>query len=131
MYILLLAVNVVVVIVVVVIVGAASVVKLPVLGVVTPILILLIVPNTVGDNTIDPVVLIVIVAVLLTVSPVNVPTRVKLLLTTEEPKDVRVNIGNPLNVSPLVVLMPLAINAPVELTLNPGLLNPACDSNGL
>jgi hypothetical protein len=122
---LVLAVNVVVVIV-----GAVSEVNTPVLGVVAPMLILLIVPNTAGANTIDPVELMVTGVVLLTVNLVNVPKLVKLLLTIVLPKVVAVNNSTPANfnefVSSAVVLI-----APFRPTENPGLINPDCDSNGL
>ena len=125
MYMLVLAVNVVVVIV-----GAVNVVNAPVLGVVAPMLMLLIVPNTVGANTIDPVELIETGVVLLTVNLVNVPKLVKLLLTIVLPNVVAVNNSTQANfkefVSSAVVLI-----APFRPTENPGLINPACDSNGL
>lgn len=105
-------------------------------GVVPPMFTLLIVPTVPDVIAIAPVVDTVIVAaeidtvpLLLTVNPVNVPKVCKLLLTTVLPRVVVLNACNPLNDNPFVVSMPLAINAPVESTLNPGLLNPAVEVN--
>jgi hypothetical protein len=115
--------------VVVVMVGAVSVVNIPVLGVVAPILILLIVPTVPGDNTIDPVEFIATVVVLLTVNPVSVPIVVRLLVTMELPNDVGVNNSTPANVNELVSSA-VVVMAPLRPTRNPGLLNPDPDSNG-
>jgi hypothetical protein len=116
---LLLAVNVVVVIV-----GAVNVVNAPVLGVVAPILMLLIVPNCAGANTIVPVELIVTGVVLLTVNPDNVPNLVKLLLTIVLPSVVALNNSTPANVNELVSRAVVVID-PFSPTVNPGLINPA------
>jgi hypothetical protein len=121
MYILVLAVNVVVVIV-----GAVNEVNAPVLGVVAPMLMLLIVPNTAGASTIDPVELIVTGVVLLTVNLVNVPKLVKLLLTMVLPNVVAVNNSTPANFNELVSRAVVVIE-PFNPTENPGLINPACD----
>jgi len=118
---LVLAVNVVVVIV-----GAVNVVNAPVLGVVAPMLMLLIVPNTVGANTIDPVELIETVVVLLTVRAVNVPKLVKLLLIIELPNVVAVNNSTPANFNEFVSSAVVVID-PFSPTVNPGLINPDCD----
>ena len=119
MYTLSLAVNVAVVIV-----GEVSVVNAPVLGVVAPMLMLLIVPNTVGDKIIVPVELMVTAVVLLTVKLVRVPSLVKLLLTIVLPNVVEFSNGTPANDNELVSRA-VVVTAPLRLTVNPGLVKPA------
>lgn len=112
------------------IVGAVNVVNTPVLGVVAPMLMLLIVPSVPGANMIAPVELSVIGVELITVKLLRVPTLVKLLLTIVNPKVVLFSNDTPPNNRALVSIDVLVID-PLSATENPGLVNPACDSNGL
>ena len=117
---------------------AVNVLKVPSPGVVPPMFTLLIVPtapevseSTPDEETVTLAAVTDTAPVLLTVSPVSVPKVCKLLLSTVLPRVVVLNACNPLNDNPLVVSMPLAINAPVGPTLKPVLANPVSDDKGL